>query len=180
MNYGGNENTLVTRLGIDEETAKKAYDNFGKRYPGIAKARQRIIDMFCSMTQPGGIGTEVIWKTPADYIESLFSGAVQSALYGAAFAIQGANMRAGANHEIQSTGADITKYVQNEVWKLQPFGVYPWQVQPMNVHDEIVCPCLPELAGEVESTVLTATETFRDKIPLIKMEWNKEAKSWAK
>lgn len=222
MNYGGDANTLVNRLGIDEDTAIKAYEGFGRRYPGIAKARKRIIDMFCSMTQPGGIGTQVIWKEPADYIESLLgfkryftlenkickalfdlaespppawrklrlkvnrrdrlqtvSGAVQSALFGAAFGLQGANMRAAANHEIQSTGADITKYVQKRVWDLQPCGVYKWQVQPMNVHDEVITPCVPELADDVERMILESTEEFRDKIPLIKMEWNKEAQSWA-
>lgn len=223
MNYGGDANTLVNRLGVSEEVAEKAYTNFGKRYPGIAKARKRIIDMFCSMTQPGGIGSQVIWKEPHDYIESLLgfrryftlentickalfelannppalwrklrlkvvrrervqtiSGAVQSALFGAAFAIQGANMRAAANHEIQSTGADITKIVQKKVWDLQPCGVHPWKVQPLNVHDEIVVPCVPELSQVVEDTVLTATEEFREKIPLIRMEWNQEATSWLK
>lgn len=222
MNYGGDANTLVSRLGIDQETAEKAYISFGKRYPGIAKARKRIINMFCSMTQPAGIGTQVIWEEPADYIESLLgfrryftlenkickalfdlansppeswkklrlkvkrrermqtvSGAVQSALFGAAFGIQGNNMRAAANHEIQSTGADITKHVQRKVWDLQPYGVHPWQVQPMNVHDEIVVPCLPELAQKVEDVVMKTTESFREKVPLIKMVWNKEAKSWS-
>lgn len=223
MTYGGDANTLVTRLGIDEETAEKAYTNFGKRYSGIARARKRIIDMFCSMTQPEGIGKQVIWKEPADYIESLLgfrryftlensickalfelanspppawrklrlkvkrrermqtiSGAVQSALFGAAFAIQGANMRAASNHEIQSTGAEITKRVQKKIWELQPCGVHPWQVQPLNVHDEIVCPCVPELSQKVEDVVMAATEEFRETIPLIKMEWNKEARTWVK
>ena len=99
------------------------------------------------MTQPGGIGTKVVWKDPADYAETMLGfrryftlenriaraifdlarkppkhwkdckvkvvrrdrvqtagGAVSSALYGAAFSMQAANMRAAANHEIQSPG----------------------------------------------------------------------------
>ena len=42
-------------------------------------------------------------------------GAVSSALYGAAFSMQAANMRAAANHEIQSPGAEITKHVQRKI-----------------------------------------------------------------
>src|SRR4029079_19641999 len=46
-------------------------------------------------------------------------GAVASALYGAAFQSQAANMRAAANHEIQSPGGQITKDVQRRIWNLQ-------------------------------------------------------------
>ena len=53
-------------------------------------------------------------------------GAVSSALYGAAFQMQAANMRAAANHEIQSPGAEITKSVQRTIWDLQPAGVNDW------------------------------------------------------
>ena len=50
------------------------------------------------------------------------SGAVSSALDGAAFQMQAANMRAAANHEIQSPGADGMKAVQRRLWDLQPAG----------------------------------------------------------
>lgn len=30
------------------------------------------MDMFCSMRQPGGIGTKVEWHEPADFIETMF------------------------------------------------------------------------------------------------------------
>ncbi len=68
--YFGNEMTLENRIGIDIETGKAAIELMEKRYPGIGEARKRIISMFCSMTQPGGLGTQVVWKDPADYIES--------------------------------------------------------------------------------------------------------------
>lgn len=70
--YGGNENTLVTRLGVSLEVATQAFQIFTARYPGVGESRKKIFDMFCSMKQPGGIGTKVIWNEPADYIESLF------------------------------------------------------------------------------------------------------------
>lgn len=223
MTYGGDYRTLMTRIGIEEERAIKAYEGFGKRYPGIGAARERIKDKFCSMRQPGGIGTAVIWNEPAEYIESLLhfrryftlenkickalfdlaqnppknwrkirikvnrrdriqtaAGAVQSALYAAAFNIQSSSMRAAANHEIQSTGAGITKAVQKKIWDLQPCGVAPWRVQPMNVHDEILTPCTPEIVDVVDRVVNESVDSFKQIVPLIKMEWEKEAISWAK
>lgn len=222
MNYGGNSYTLQTRIGLDEETADAAYEGWGKRYPGIAKARKRIENMFCSMKQPAGIGTQVIWDEPSDYMESLLgfrryftlenkicralfdlaqkppeswkkvrikvqrrdrmqtaSGAVQSALYAAAFAIQGSNLRAAANHEIQSTGAEITKEVQRKIWDKQPSGVHVWFVVPLNIHDEVMCPCVPHIVNEIAETVNLTVESFRSIVPLIKMEWEKELSSWA-
>ncbi|KKN17630.1 hypothetical protein LCGC14_0963820 [marine sediment metagenome] len=222
MNYGGTAYTLETRIGVSEEVAEKAFKSFGERYPGIARARKRIEKMFCSMQQPAGLGTQVIWKEPKDYIESLLgfrryftlenkickalfdmaqnppagwknvrikvkrreriqtaSGAVQTALYAAAFAIQGSNLRAAANHEIQSTGATITKEVQRVVWDLQPWGVHPWSVLPLNVHDEVLAPCVPELVDKIEEVVDKTVESFRPIIPLIKMDWKKGLTSWA-
>lgn len=70
MIYGGDWNTLVKNFGIEEENAQAAFEGFQKRYPGVATAREKTITAFCSMTQPGGIGTQVIWKDPAPFIES--------------------------------------------------------------------------------------------------------------
>ena len=221
MIYGGDDSTLVNKQGIDEDVAREAYLGFQRKYKGVARSRARIYDAFCSMRQPGGIGSKVVWHDPQKYVESMFgfrryfdlenqickalfdlaqappkewkdikikvrrrddrvqtaAGAVMSALYAAAFQIQASNMRAAANHEIQSPGAEVTKYTQNEIWKIQPHGVNDWLVVPMNVHDEVMCPnkC-PEL---VEEKVLAAVENFRDKIPLIKIEWHQRMQNWA-
>jgi hypothetical protein len=104
-------------------------------------------------------------------------GATQSSLYGAAFALQSANMRAAGNHKIQSTGAEITKYVERKIWDLQPIGVYKWLVLPMNIHDEIMTPTT--IPDEVEKVVSESVEHFRPIIPLIKIDWTKELKTWA-
>jgi hypothetical protein len=221
--YGGNENTLVNKLDVTLEVARRAATGFEKRFPGVGRARQKVFDMFCSMRQPGGIGTKVEWHDPADYIESLFgfpryftlenmvckslfklanrppqewkkigskikvqrrdreqtaSGALASALYSAAFQIQAANMRAAANHVIQSSGAQITKSVQRRVWDVQPAGIGPWLVQPCNVHDEILCVTNPKVKETVAQTVHDAVESFRPRVPLIKMEWH-DMKTWA-
>jgi hypothetical protein len=106
-------------------------------------------------------------------------GALQSALYGAAYAIQAGSIRAANNHVIQSSGATVTKEVQRNIWNLQPHGVHKFYVQPMNVHDEIQCPCLPELVDKVAAIVKATVESMRPKVPLIRMDWQKECNSWA-
>ena len=220
--YGGTEYTLQTRLGISAEDAAAGYQNFIKKYPGIARARQKVYDMFCSMRQPAGIGTKVEWHEPSDYIESFLgfrryftlenmiartlfqigekppdswkgfkqkvvrrerqqtmSGAAQSACFGAAFGIQAANMRAANNHLIQSPGAQITKELQSKIWEIQPSGVALWQVQPMNIHDEIMCPLKQEHAERVQTLVAAFIEGKRPLVPLIKMDWKNFLTDWA-
>jgi hypothetical protein len=268
MLYGGDHSTLVNRLGISEEIAKRAIEGFGSRFTGVKKWRKRVADSFCSMTQPGGIGSKVIWKDPADYAETMLGfrryftlenrickeifklasslpkhwrncgtivrqekrieakgavvyahvatvsleegvevhrevvlpeeyakeleikvvrrdrvqtagGAVSSALYGAAFSMQAANMRAAANHEIQSPGAEITKHVQRTIWDLQPAGVNQWHVAPMNIHDEIMCVTRPDMVSRVTQVVRESVERFRRYVPLIGMDWNEEMANWA-
>jgi len=222
LNYGGNADTLVNRLGISKDVAEEAFVRFEKRYPGVKRARQRIIDMFCSMRQPGGIGTQVEWHEPAEKIESLLgfpryftlenqickalyalaqnppkewrevktkvvrrdrtqtaSGACQSALYGAAFGLQGQCMRAAANHVIQSTGAGITKAVQREIWELQPIGIHEFVVAPLNIHDEIMVACDPKISDTLTQVVSKKVEEFRPIVPLIAIDWNSNLESWA-
>jgi len=220
--YGGDENTMVDRLGVDLETATKASEGFVKRYPGIGEARKRIFNKFCSMRQPGGIGSAVEWHEPKDYIESLLgfrryftlenkickilfdlaqnppkswkavrvkvkrrdrlqtaSGAVQSALYAAAFNIQASNLRAAANHEIQSTGAGITKSVQRQVCDLQPYGVHLWVVRTLQIHDEVHTISQPHSVDKIASVVDAAIDNYRVQVPLLKIDWHKKETSWA-
>jgi DNA polymerase I-like protein with 3'-5' exonuclease and polymerase domains len=220
--YGGDFNTWNQKLAIPLEQAKKAYDKWCAKYPGIGKARMRIFDDFCSMRQPGGIGTQVVWKDPSDYCETFLGfrryftlenkickalfylankppaawracpikvtrrdrvqtagGAVQSALFGAAFQIQAADMRAANNHLIQSPGAQITKAVQRKVWDLQPSGVGPLLVAPINIHDEILCVTRPDVVDAVANTVEQAVEAFRPQVKLIGLKWQLSMANWA-
>lgn len=221
--YGGNAQTLVTKLGVSLEVAEAAEKLFMKKYPGVGRARAAVFDKFCSMRQEGGIGSRVVWREPEDYIESLFGfrryftlennicrvlfdlannppkewkalrirlvrrdreqtavGALQSALFAAAFGIQSANMRAAANHVIQSSGATITKHVQRAIWDLQPVGSHAWRVQPMNIHDEILCPVKnnPVDRQAVKDTVSKVVESYRPKVPLIGIGWQ-AMKNWS-
>ena len=220
--YGGDWNTLVQKLGVSETRAKAAYADFVKRYPGIGKARNKTFDAFCSMRQPAGIGSAVVWATPAEYIETFLgfrryftlenkickalfdlarkppkhwrdvkvkvmrrdrvqtaAGAVASALYGSAFQMQAANMRAAANHEIQSPGAEITKSVQRRLWDLQPAGVHPLMLAPLNIHDELMVVAKPSIVESITTTVRQVVESFRDKVPLVGMTWFSEMSNWA-
>lgn len=110
--------------------------------------------------------------------EQTASGAVRSALFGTSFQIQASNMRAAANHEIQSSGAQITKHVERKVWDIQPHGVHDWLVQPMNVHDQVLTPTDPSVDDQVYEAVYKAVESFRDRVPLIEFDY-KPMESWA-
>ena len=210
--YGGDWNTLVQKLGVTKERAKRAYADFVKRYPGIDRARKKTFDAFCSMRQPAGIGSAVVWAMPAEYIETFLGfrryftlenkickalfdlarkppkqwqhckvkvvrrdrvqtagGAVASALYGSAFQMQAANMRAAANHEIQSPGAEITKSVQRRLWDLQPAGIHPLRLAPLNVHDELMVVAMPSVVHDITAGVREVVESFRTHVPLLGM-----------
>lgn len=220
--YGGEGFTLTTRVGVPTEVADAAYQGWITKYKVWGQARAKIFDMFCSMRQPGGLGSKVEWADPADYIESmrgfrryftlenricktLFAiaedpptswtkykikvmrrdreqtpaGALRSALFGAAFAIQAANMRAAANHVIQASGAEITKDLQCKIWELQPHGVAKWHVVPMNIHDEIMNPCLPEVVPNIQPIIDTYICELIKQVPLAGIEWGNDLKSWA-
>lgn len=128
-----------------------------------------------------GIKARVIRPQARQELErpQTISGAIQSSLYGAAFQIQAANMRAAANHMIQSFGASLTKNLQRRVWDLQPSGVHSWQVQPMNIHDEILVPCNPVLKTSIKSIVDTFVEEYKALVPLLGIDWKNEMKTWA-
>ncbi len=111
--------------------------------------------------------------------EQTAAGAVSSALYGAAFQIQAANMRAANNHLIQSPGAEITKDVQRKLWDIQPHGVHDMLVAPMNIHDEVMCVTDPEYVEEASEAVRESVESYRKHVPLIGMKWNLAMDNWA-
>lgn len=69
--YGGDWNTLVNRLGMEEEHAKQTTENWRNKYKGAARYRDEMHDRFASMKQPGGIGTRIQWHEPDEYVETL-------------------------------------------------------------------------------------------------------------
>lgn len=217
--YGAQHKKLAEVFGISEAVAKERDAQFENSFPGMLAEKLRVFEKFCSMRQPGGLGTRVEWHEPADFEETILGfkryftlenqiskalfdlssslppewtrllgkvmrrkgreqtpgGAVQSALYGAAFQVQAKNLRAAGNHRIQGTGAEITKHVHCGVWAHQPVGVSDWVVQPYEIHDEVVTPTMIDLT----STVGEVVESYRKLIPLIKMLWKRALKNWA-
>jgi hypothetical protein len=111
--------------------------------------------------------------------EQTISGSIQSALYASAFALQSSNMRAAGNHIIQGTGAQICKNLERKLWDIQPTGIHKWQVQPLNEHDEVMCPCVPDKINEVKETVKEVIKSFKDRVPLLSIDWHNNMESWA-
>lgn len=218
--YGAQDPRVAEVLGLSIEQVQAGTARMDAKFPGIGRSRARTAVRFCSMSQPGGTGTRVVWKDPADFQESLFGfrryftlenticralydlaqappsglqikgtqvqrragrlqtpgGATQSALYAAAFSIQAAAMRAAANHEIQATGAEITKNLQVAQWAHQPCGIHPWVTRPMQVHDELQTVHAPGV--DLEATTNEVVERYRSRVPLLKMAWVKNAPNW--
>ena len=110
--------------------------------------------------------------------QQTLSGAACSAIYGAAFQLQAANVRAANNHLIQSPGAQITKALQVALWSFQPCGVQEWYVAPFNVHDEVLAAAKPELAPAIAVKVRETVESYRDRVPLIAIKWETGKKNW--
>lgn len=106
-------------------------------------------------------------------------GALTSALYGAAFGICEGSVRAAANHEIQSPGAEMTKLTQVAIWELQPVGVHEWIVAPMNIHDEVISVTHPDYVKAEADIVRDTVESFRKDVPLVGMTWCLEMDNWA-
>jgi DNA polymerase I-like protein with 3'-5' exonuclease and polymerase domains len=111
--------------------------------------------------------------------EQTVSGACASALYGACFGIMGANSRAAVNHKIQATGAEMTKELENNIWKLQPSGIHPWRVRPMNVHDEILVVNEPGLEVHIRKIVDDYIDEMKPIIPLLEIEWKDKLNNWS-
>jgi hypothetical protein len=49
----------------------------------------------------------------------------------------------------------------------------------MNIHDEIQCVTHPDYIEPVAQAVKAGVESYRDKVALIGMTWNKEMANWA-
>lgn len=116
--------------------------------------------------------------TRRDRVQTV-GGATRSALFASAFAIQAQNMRSAANHVIQSSGAQLTKKLQAQIWTLQPVGVQKWYVMPFQVHDEINVPCLPEMVPLIVEMQKRFVIENRDKVPLLEMDWKEKMANWS-
>jgi len=68
--YGAEVYKLATVLGISSEDVHEAKTYFESHYKGIQETRKTLEQDFSAMTQPNGIGTEIVWQEPKTYVES--------------------------------------------------------------------------------------------------------------
>lgn len=68
--YGGEDYTLQKRLGVAIEIAHEAFMKLTKRYKEIGEDGKKMQQDYASLSQPGGIGSKIDYKTPKDYVES--------------------------------------------------------------------------------------------------------------
>lgn len=69
--YGAQEKRAAETLDRPIEEMARNLKELELEYPGIGEERARIFNDFCSMRQPNGIGTQVVWNEPKDYVESM-------------------------------------------------------------------------------------------------------------
>ncbi len=135
--------------------------------------------LFVLAENPPKAWTDIKIKvTRRDRVQTV-GGATRSALFAAAFCIQAQNMRSAANHVIQSSGAQLTKKLQRQIWDLQPSGIGVWLLMPFQCHDEVQVPCLPEMVPLIVETQKRFVIENVDKVPLLEMDWRTKMTSWA-
>lgn len=111
--------------------------------------------------------------------EQTVMGACLSALYGAAFSLQGKVQRAALNHLIQSAGRTCTLRVQKRIWDdVQPVGIQPFYVKLISVHDEIVTVSKPEHTAAIERAVSAEMNALTESVPLLSLDWATNVGSW--
>lgn len=68
--YGGDDHTIVVKLGIAPEIASPAFESFYAKHPEIETFQLGVQKDFGCLEQKGGIGTKVEWVEPKDFAES--------------------------------------------------------------------------------------------------------------
>jgi hypothetical protein len=70
--YGAHLDRQARTAGVSLEAAGVANKAFSELYPDTQREWEKIRSSFCSVHQPAGLGTQILWKKPAEFIESLF------------------------------------------------------------------------------------------------------------
>lgn len=110
--------------------------------------------------------------------EQTMSGALASALIGAAYSVGNGVIRASNNHLIQSAGRTITVGLQQRLWDLQPVGIHPFMLKPMSIHDEVAVVSIESMVESVSDVVRKTLDDQCEIVPLLMMDWGRYLKSW--
>jgi len=70
--YGAEIPRLAETLNLSHQVVEERLKKIYSKYPGIGEYRKSNYDQFCSMRQPAGIGTKVVWHEPAGFVGSIF------------------------------------------------------------------------------------------------------------
>lgn len=109
--------------------------------------------------------------------EQKVSNAAMSSVIGALFSLCSGVRRQAGNHEIQSTGAGLTKRLQLRIWQtLQPVGIHEPRVSVFNTHDELTATCAPGVT--CTPIVQGFIEEFRSIVQLLGMTWERGGTYW--
>ncbi len=106
-------------------------------------------------------------------------GACTSALYGAGFSIQNKIIRASNNHVIQSTGRELTVGMQAAVWAIQAWGIHPFRLTLMSIHDELAVVSEESEVAEIKAVITAKVAEQCETVPLTSIEWYTNVSSWA-
>ena len=110
--------------------------------------------------------------------EQTVYGATYSAVFGACKQMEARVKRQAGNCIMQSSGATYCKDLEVRIWDYaQPWGVHPWNVVLLNLHDELD----GSIRDRYNATpiVKTALGEYKKKVPLVQMDWKDPINSWA-
>lgn len=98
--------------------------------------------------------------------------ALMSSLFGFMFSLQNSMIRTAMNHQIQSTGGQLTKELQVRLWELQPSGYSNWVVRELNIHDEVMAVCDNQVTADKTKVIVNDfIKEYQELIPLLGMNW---------
>lgn len=107
------------------------------------------------------------------------TAAIRSALTASSFSIQNSIIRAAANHEVQSTGAELTKKAQVALWDLQPSGTHEWVLSIFNFHDELNAAVRDDMKHKTKEVIDNFITEHLPLVRCLKMEWKTDMRTWA-
>lgn len=155
--YGSSEYGIMHNFSIPLDEARTLLNNFWKGYPTL----KSFIDIISDKVVKLGYSITMYGRKRYFEIPKIFNGDFDF------MQTMGHIKRAGVNHVIQGTGADIIKLSLIRLFYENPFGD-KFKIL-LTVHDEIVCEVSEDIAEEaaefVKNIMLECEQRFLEDIP---------------